>query len=296
MTGAIVLLGKTGQLGRAVAAALAGGDRPLVALGRAELDLNNTANLTPQLAAYAPAWVINCAAYTAVDRAEQEPELAQQINGHAPGLLAAAVAQIGARLIHISTDYVFDGAQGRPYRESDPPNPLNIYGRSKWAGEQAILAAGGDRSLILRTSWLYGASGPGNFVTTMLRLGRERSEVRVVADQVGSPTYAGDLAAVIRHLLTTDDISGLYHYSNSGVASWYDFAVAIFEEARALAIPLQLETVQPITTAEYPTAAQRPAYSVLASQALSQRLGGPPPHWRTSLRQMLRPWRDLQNR
>ncbi|NJO19392.1 MAG: dTDP-4-dehydrorhamnose reductase [Spirulinaceae cyanobacterium RM2_2_10] len=283
----VLLLGKTGQLGQALARYLAAGDRPWVALSRADLDLAQPAAIAPVIQAIQPAEMINAAAYTAVDRAEQEPELAQAINGRAPGILAEIATQLGVRLTHISTDYVFDGRQGRPYQEGDRPNPLNSYGASKWAGEQAVQAVS-DRHLILRASWLYAATGPGNFVTTMLRLGRERTEVRVVADQVGTPTYVADLVTAWAQL--PPDLGGLYHYCNSGVASWYDLAIASFEEAIALGLPLQVERVVPITTADYPTAAQRPAYSLLATQKLSEILGAPPPHWRESLRQMLRVW------
>jgi len=289
MTKPLLLLGKQGQLGSALAARLAAGDRPLVALGRADLDLTQPAAIASVVSTLRPAAIVNCAAYTAVDRAEQEPELAEAINGRTPGLLAEAANQVGARLLHISTDYVFDGRQGRPYCESDRPQPLNVYGRSKLAGEQAVQAAG-DRHAILRVGWLYSSRDRGNFATTMLRLGRERAEVRVVADQVGGPTEVGDVAEAIAQL--PEDFSGLYHYSSSGVASWYDFAVAIFEEAQALEIPLQVKRVVPITTAEYLTAAQRPSYSVLDHQAIARLLGTPPPHWRASLRRMLRAWRD----
>ncbi len=289
MTQPILILGKTGQLGRALTAQWVAGDRPVVAFSRADLDLAQPEAIAPAIEALRPSLIVNCAAYTAVDRAEQEPELAEAVNARAPGILAAAAAQVGARLWHLSTDYVFDGTQGRPYRESDRPNPLNTYGRTKLAGEQAVQAAS-DRHLILRASWLYAASGPGNFVTTMLRLGQERSELRVVADQVGTPTYIGDLVNLLSQLPA--DLSGLYHYSNSGVASWYDLAIATFAAARSLGIPLTVEQVVPITTAEYPTAAQRPAYTVLAWQKLAAIVAAPPPHWQASLRQMLRVWRD----
>jgi dTDP-4-dehydrorhamnose reductase len=194
-----------------------------------------------------------------------------------------------AGIIHISTDYVFDGSQSQPYRETDPTQPLGAYGLSKQKGEAAVQAACPNH-MIVRTAWVYGVQGKGNFVKTMLRLGKEREELRVVADQIGSPTWAKDLAGAIAQYATklTPETAGIYHYTNSGVCSWYDFAVAIFEEARLLGFPLKIERVVPITTADYPTPARRPAFSVLSLQKTNALLGTIPPHWRDSLRAMLK--------
>ncbi|MFS8118729.1 MAG: dTDP-4-dehydrorhamnose reductase, partial [Microcoleus sp.] len=235
-----------------------------------------------------PDLVVNSGAYTMVDKAESDAELAHAVNGIAPGIFAEECEKLGASLIHFSTDYVFDGSKSSAYLETDSTNPLGIYGKSKLAGEEAIRKAG-NRHIIIRTAWVYGNCGKGNFVKTMLRLGKDREELRVVADQIGSPTCTGDLAAATAHiipLLGLEDF-GTYHYTNSGVCSWYDFAIAIFEEAAQLGFPLKVQRVIPITTAEYPTPAKRPAFSVLSTTKISALLGTYPPHWRQGLRQML---------
>lgn len=286
----ILLIGARGQLGQDLQPLLAAqGD--LTAVGRNELDLTQAEAIRALVTEAAPDCIVNAAAYTAVDKAESEPELATAVNAAAPTLLAELARDRGATLIHVSTDYVFDGQKGSPYLESDPTSPLGTYGRSKELGEKGILASGLERYAIVRTAWVYGVPGKGNFVKTMLRLGKDREALRVVADQIGSPTWTQDLAGAIANLAPklTDASAepGLYHFTNSGVASWYDLAVATFEEGRALGFPLQIQTVAPITTADYPTPAQRPAYSVLAGQKLAAVLGGSAPHWRASLRQML---------
>lgn len=291
----VLLIGGTGQLGEALQTALqAVPALTLTVLTRQELNLTQLGQVRSAIERIQPEIIINAAAYTAVDRAEAERDLAMTINGKAPGVVAAAARDCNARLIHISTDYVFAGDKGSPYLETDPTHPLNTYGESKRAGEQAILAAEAD-AVIVRTAWVYGAGGKGNFVKTMLRLGAERPEVRVVADQIGTPTWTGDLAKAITTIacgMDTPIPAGIYHYTNSGVASWYDFAIAIFEEAAALGMPLRLQRVVPITTSEYPTPARRPAYSVLAWGKITPYLGGPAPHWRQGLRTMLG---ELQN-
>ncbi|WP_254721934.1 dTDP-4-dehydrorhamnose reductase [Kovacikia minuta] len=235
-----------------------------------------------------PQMIINSAAYTAVDKAESEPEVANQVNGIAPGILAKSAQRIGAGLIHISTDYVFNGQQSSPYLETDSPAPMGAYGESKLVGEKAVRDAC-DLHLIIRTAWVYGVGGRGNFVKTMLRLGAEREEVRVVTDQIGAPTWSRDLAGAIAQLVPqlSAETAGTYHYTNSGVCSWYDFAVAIFEEADQLGFPLKIQRVVPITTPEYPTPAKRPPYSVLSLKKVTGLLGTYPPHWRESLRKML---------
>ena len=281
----ILLIGCTGQLGQELQQTLAPyGD--LIAVGRPAVDLAQPDTLRQLIGELHPHLVINAAAYTAVDKAETEPELALAINATAPGILAQETQKQQAFLVHISTDYVFDGRQNHPYQEIDPTNPLSVYGQTKLAGEQAI-RENCERHLILRTSWVYGTHGKSNFVKTMLRLGAEREEIRVVADQIGSPTWTGDIASAIAELIPQLKHSdGTYHYTNSGVASWYDFAVAIFEEADSLGFPLKVKRVVPITTADYPTPAQRPAYSVLSCAKISAVLELAP-HWRQALRKML---------
>jgi len=284
----ILLIGSSGQLGRELQQTLP--SDALVSVARDTLDLSHPDRIRQLILEIHPHVIINAAAYTAVDNAETETELAYAINAIAPAIMAKAANHIGATLIHISTDYVFNGRKGTFYQEDDDPNPLNVYGASKLAGEENI-RQGCDRHLILRTSWVYGVHGKGNFVKTMLRVGADRPEVRVVADQVGTPTSARSIAEVITQLipsLETSEATGTYHFTQSGVASWYDFAVAIFEEARRLDFPLEVERVAPIATADYPTPAQRPLYSVLSTQKLSTWMATSFPHWRQELRQMLR--------
>ncbi|MFP4318173.1 MAG: dTDP-4-dehydrorhamnose reductase [Phormidium sp.] len=282
----ILLTGVNGQLGSELQGTLASLGE-VVAVGRDRLDLSQPETIPGVVEEIHPDLIVNCAAYTAVDKAETEVELAHTVNAIAPGTLAKTAAKLEATLLHISTDYVFDGTQSRPYLETDTTNPIGEYGKSKFAGEMAILQTGFPH-IILRTAWVYGVGGTGNFVKTMLRLGQERPELRVVADQVGTPSWTGDIGEAIAQIASQhQDLEGTYHFTNSGVASWYDFAVAIFEEAAALGFPLQVQRVYPITTAEYPTPAQRPAYSVLCGKKLEAILNEPAPHWRQGLRQML---------
>jgi dTDP-4-dehydrorhamnose reductase len=284
----ILLIGSSGQVGRELQQTLP--SETLVSVARDALDLSQPDRIRQLILEIHPHVIINAAAYTAVDKAETEIELAYAINAIAPAIMAEAANHIGAALIHISTDYVFNGRKGTFYQEDDDPNPLNVYGASKLAGEENI-RQGCDRHLILRTSWVYGVQGKSNFVKTMLRVGADRQEVRVIADQVGTPTSARSIADVITQLipsLETSEATGTYHFTQSGVASWYDFAVAIFEEARRLNFPLEVERVIPIATADYPTLAQRPLYSVLSTQKLSAWMATSFPHWRQELRQMLR--------
>ncbi|MEQ8541361.1 MAG: dTDP-4-dehydrorhamnose reductase [Coleofasciculus sp. D1-CHI-01] len=282
----ILLTGIAGQLGSEL-------QHTLVPLGevmgvdRHKLDLTQPDKIRQVIGEVQPNLIVNAAAYTAVDKAETETELANAINGTAPTIMAEAAQELGATLIHVSTDYIFDGRKNTPYTEDDTPDPINAYGQSKLWGEEGVLK-NCDRALILRTAWVYGAQGKGNFVKTMLRLGAEREELRVVVDQVGTPTWTWDLASAIAQFVQHPIDSGIYHFTNSGAISWYDFAVAIFEEAQQMGFPLQVKQVVPITTAEYPTPAPRPAYSVLSTQKISAILGYHPPHWRTGLRQMLK--------
>ena len=285
MTNRILLTGADGQLGHELQQTLA----PLgevIALTRQELDLSQGEQIRQLVQQVRPSMIVNSAAYTAVDKAESEVELAQAVNGMAPKIMAEEAEKIGALLLQVSTDYVFDGQKNTPYLETDPTHPLSSYGKSKLAGEIGIQQVT-DNYLILRTAWVYGVYGKGNFVKTMLRLGQDREELRVVADQVGSPSWAKDIADAIAQLLQSET-TGIYHFTNSGVVSWYDFAIAIFEEARALGFPLKVQRVIPITTADYPTPAVRPAYSVLSGKKITETLGDYPPYWRDSLRKMLK--------
>ncbi|MEG3968311.1 dTDP-4-dehydrorhamnose reductase [Microcoleus sp. T2B6] len=283
----ILLAGGSGQLAQELQPILLSSGE-VIAVDRTRLDLSQPESIRQAMAEIQPNLVVNGGAYTAVDKAESEPELANAINGIAPGILAEECEKLGASLIHFSTDYVFDGSHGSPYLETDSTNPLGSYGKSKLAGEEAIRQAG-NRHIIIRTAWVYGNGGKGNFVKTMLRLGKEREEIRVVADQIGSPTWTGDLSAATSQIipLLGPESFGTYQYTNSGVCSWYDFAIAIFEEAATLGIPLKVQRVIPITTSEYPTPAKRPAFSVLSTVKISALLGTYPPHWRQGLRQML---------
>ena len=234
----------------------------------------------------APAIVVNAAAYTAVDKAEDDVDAAFRTNAEAPGVLARACALRDIPFVHYSTDYVFDGQGSRPYREDDPTAPLGVYGASKLAGEDAIRAAGG-RHLILRTAWVYGQHGH-NFMKTMLRLGAERDELRVVADQVGTPTPAALIADVTTELLGLRDApSGTFHLTPRGETSWHGFAEAILEEALARGLIPRAPKVIPIATSDYPTRARRPGYSRLDIGRLEQVLGRALPEWRTGLRQVL---------
>ncbi|MDR0393701.1 MAG: dTDP-4-dehydrorhamnose reductase [Tannerella sp.] len=234
----------------------------------------------PAVAAYVKSFgigaIINCAAYTAVDKAEDDAELCMRINCDAVRNIGEVAASSGARVIHVSTDYVFDGQGVRPYREDDAPNPSSVYGRSKLAGEQALMSACPD-AVIIRTAWLYSETG-ANFVKTMLRLGTERGAVNVVADQQGTPTYAADLADTILKVLDAGKfVPGIYHYTDEGVCTWYDFAVGIFDLAGLDC------RVNPLTTAGYPTRAVRPAYSVLDKTKIKETYGVTIPLWRESL-------------
>lgn len=276
----VLITGATGQLGRALIATAPEG-WAVEAADRAALDLADTAAIHAEILRRRPDLVINAAAYTAVDRAESEEALAQAINADAVGAMALALGETGGRLTHISTDFVFDGQSPRAYRPDDQRAPLSAYGRSKAAGEDAA----GDGALLVRTAWVYGAGG-ANFVRTMLRLMRERDEIRVVSDQIGSPTWATGLARTLWGL-TAQRATGIYHHSDAGVASWYDFAVAIQEEALALGLLGRAIPIHPITTSDYPTPAARPAFSLLDSAATRALLGDGWVHWRTNLRLML---------
>ncbi len=279
-----LVVGGDGQLGRALGATVPA-NVELVSLAKTSLDITDARAVQAMLARIGPDLVLNAAAYTAVDRAETDEDAAHAVNATAVGILADAARRDGARFVHVSTDFVFDGRSGSPYAPEAPTNPLCAYGRTKLAGERLA----GPDALIVRTAWVYAPTG-GNFVRTMLRLMRDddqagRPEVRVVADQIGTPTYAPGLAAAL-WTLASQGLSGVYHYTDAGVASWYDFAVAIREEALAAGL-IRAAPVVPISTSDYPTPAIRPGYSVLDKRSTFAALGGAVPHWRENLRAMI---------
>jgi dTDP-4-dehydrorhamnose reductase len=286
----IVIAGAAGQVGRALLSCIPQG-ASVRGLTHADLDIGDASSVMERARAERPDVIICAGAYTAVDRAESEPELAARVNIEGPRNLAQAAHAIGARLLHISTDFVFDGSASTAYRPDSPTNPLSVYGKTKLAGEQAVQSILPDRSTIVRTAWVYAAQG-NNFMRTMLRLMQAKGHVRVVADQVGTPTAAISLARTVWALAARADLSGVYHWTDAGVASWYDFAVAIAEEAAALGLLPATVRVDPITTAEYPTPARRPAFSVLDSRALLAALALTPQHWRATLRTELKGLRN----
>ena len=280
-----LIAGGGGQLGQALLRTLPAGVEA-VALGRADLDITQADAISHSLRKHQPTVVINASAYTAVDRAESDSQTAYAINADAVGALAGACAAQRIRFVHVSTDFVFDGTSGRPYRPDDATAPLGVYGASKLAGEQQVAAHEDLSWCTVRTAWVYASSGK-NFVLTMLRLFKERPVVRVVADQVGAPTSADSLAHCVWRAAESD-VRGILHFTDAGVASWYDFALAIYEEATQLGLLTQPVDVQPIRTQDYPTPARRPSYSVLDVTATSTALGLTPVHWRTNLRKVLR--------
>jgi dTDP-4-dehydrorhamnose reductase len=281
----VLITGQQGQLGAALAGELSHLGELLVT-GRWELDLSRPETIAPFLDAHAPELIINAAAYTQVDKAESEPDLVFAVNEAAPYELAKWAKKQGVRLIHYSTDYVFDGSGTHFWREDDPTGPLGVYGASKLAGEDAIAAIGGP-SLILRTSWVYSAAGPC-FLTTMLKLGAERPALSIVNDQIGAPTSANWLAAMTAQILAAgndafDDAPQRYHIAPAGTCSWYDFADAIFANARNAGLRLAVETLTPIPSKDYPTPAQRPLNSRLDTTKFATRFGVKIPNWRSLL-------------
>jgi len=271
----ILVTGGHGHLGRAIARRGAG--HVVTALGRAELDICDEDAVVARCAVVAPDLVINAAAYTAVDRAETERERAFAINADGAAIVARTCAARAIRMLHVSTDYVFEGAMERPYREDDPPHPLGIYGESKLAGERAVQAAGGT---VVRTSWLFGRGGP-SFVHTILRLAAERPVLRVVADQQGCPTWTDDLAEALLRLTTMPSLAACYHFCDAGAVTWHAFASSIVAEARRHRA-VACERIEAITTAEYPTLARRPASSILDTTRI-RALGIEPPPWQIGL-------------
>jgi dTDP-4-dehydrorhamnose reductase len=303
MKPAILLIGAKGQIGRELLSRL-----PCTAevtpLDRRRLDLTQPEEIRRAIRAFQPAFIVNAAAYTAVDKAESQETLARTINAEAPGVMAEEAKKIGASLIHFSTDYVFDGSKNSPYVEDDPPNPQNVYGRTKLEGERAIQASGAAH-LIFRTSWVYATEGR-NFLLSILRLATEREDLRIVRDQTGAPTLGGEIAAATTNILaqacdnehrpfSLADLSGIYHMTAGGETNWHAFATAILEEAGASpassawfaaatnSLPLIARRVIPISTQEYPTPARRPAYSVLSNARLNRTFSVQLPDWRKQL-------------
>jgi dTDP-4-dehydrorhamnose reductase len=296
----ILLTGKNGQVGEELERLLPEVGE-VVALGRQELDLSNPDGIRQTIRAVRPNLIVNAAAYTAVDQAEKDETVAGEINSVAPAVMAEEAKKIGASLVHYSTDYVFDGLKGHPYLEDDASGPINVYGMTKLAGEQAIRASGVPH-LIFRTSWVYATRGR-NFLLTILRLATQREELRIVRDQVGAPTGSREIADATTKILCQlyrregglSDVSGTYHMTATGVTNWHEFATAILEEAShapktvpwfAAATggkPLITRRILPITTQEFPTPARRPAYSVLSNARLMKTFGIQLPGWRTQL-------------
>ena len=280
----VIITGAGGQLGWELQHTAPAPEHCL-ALQRSALDIADADAVQTLLAQERPALLINAAAYTAVDLAESEPALAHRVNSEGPAVLAAACRRHRVRLFHVSTDFVFDGRASVPYAPDATPAPLGEYGRSKLAGEQAVLATLPE-ALVVRTGWVYSLAG-NNFVKTMLRLMAERESLSVVVDQVGTPTWARGLARLLWQAAGQDDVSGIYHWSDAGVCSWYDFAVAIAEEAVALGLLPRLPRIHPIPGSEYPTPAERPAFSVLDKRSSWEDFAIEGIHWRVQLRQML---------
>ena len=292
MTKKVLVVGAGGQLGQELQRTSGPGVECLP-MTRAQLDIADVVAVSESLRAVAPQLVINAAAYTAVDNAEAETDAARRGNVDGPLALAQACAQQGVRLIHISTDFVFDGTASQPYKPDAATAPLGEYGRSKRAGELAVQSVL-PQALILRTGWVYSRYG-SNFVKTMLRLMSERDDLAVVADQVGTPTWAHGLAEAVWASAARPQLSGIYHWSDAGVCSWYDFAVAICEEALALGLLARPVNIRPIAAIEYPTPACRPAYSVLDKSDSWRDFALAGVHWRQQLRAMLEDYKALQN-
>ncbi len=284
----IFLIGSNGQVGQELQQTLTKVGE-VINVNRQTMNLTSPKNIRQVIQEVQPDVIINAAAYTAVDKAESEADIAFAINAIAPAIIAEEAKKIGAFLLHISTDYVFDGQKNTPYLETDETHPIGVYGQTKLAGEQGI-EKNGDLYVILRTAWVYGTQGKGKFVKTMLRLGQQKEQLGIVTDQIGTPTWSYDIANTITQMLTKLNLTetrDIYHFTNSGLTSWYDFAVAIFEEGKKIGFPLIINQVNPITTEDYPTPAKRPAYSVLSGKKTSSLLGYNAPYWRDSLKQML---------
>lgn len=281
----ILVTGAHGQLGQTLLAH-ASADVTMISVDLPELDIAERDQVQAIVQREAPDVIVNCAAYTAVDLAESEPEAARRVNADGPKILAAASIDTGARLIQISTDFVFNGQANEPYSPDSIADPLSVYGDTKWEGERGVRETLPHSSIVLRTSWLYSVYG-GNFVSTMLRLFSERDEISVVDDQIGSPTWSHSVTKAIFGFVSAPALSGTFHWTDSGQTSWYGFACAIQEEALDLGIITKAIEILPITSSEYPTAAKRPAYSELDCSSTEIELGFQQTPWRQNLRAML---------
>ena len=280
-----LVLGINGQLGQALAASIPAGT-DFVGLDLPDLDITDADAVLATIQSLTPDVIVNAAAYTAVDNAESEAEFASSVNVDGPRNIAAAARRIGARVIHISTDFVFDGHAEAPYQPDALTSPLSVYGRTKRDGEKAVLETMPEDSIVVRTAWLYSKTG-NNFVKTMLRLMREGEELKVVADQFGTPTWADSLAIALWAISQQPELSGVFHWTDGGETSWHRFAVAIQAEALSLGILDEQIPIHPITAEEFPTAATRPRYSVLDCSATCMVLDLYPAPWRANLRRML---------
>lgn len=282
----MLVFGKSGQVSLALQRSAAQKGIPIKVIGSEDLDLatlSDTQLITDLIKTHDAHAILNAAAYTAVDQAESEPEKARAINAHAPNLMAKACAKAAIPLIHVSTDFVFDGSATTPYREDAPTGPVSVYGETKLEGEQAIIQSGGS-FVIIRTAWVFSADG-NNFVKTMLRLGAEREELTIIADQFGMPTPAGAIAeamlTIANQLIASPEKSGIYHFAGDEKTNWAGFARAIFDEAGLATKVIDIQTEQ------YPTPAKRPAWSVLDCQKISQTFQIPSPSWRAALRDVI---------
>lgn len=281
----VLVTGARGQVGQAVIASAPAGAEPIAA-ARADLDIADRAAVARFLDAHRPDLIVNAAAYTRVDDAEREPGEAQRVNETGACCLAEAAAARGARVIQLSTDFVFDGQAATPYEPDAIPRPISVYGRTKLAGELAVAAALPGASIVLRTAWVYAPHGR-NFVLTMLRLMHAGKHVRVVDDQFGTPTCAASVAQAVWAFAGRPELAGIFHWTDAGVASWYELAAAIADDARALGILAGPADLEAVGSEDYPTAARRPAYSVLDTRSTAEAIGMTPPHWRSSLRDVL---------
>lgn len=280
----VVVTGATGQLGRELQRTTPR-EIEYIALDHASLELGDAAAIQAAIGRLRPDWILNAAAYTNVERAESEPEAAYLINAKAPEALATAAVKGGARLLQISTDFVFEGTTGTPYATAAPGRPLNVYGHSKWVGEEAVRAVCAEDTLIVRTAWVYSSHGQ-NFVRKILEKAGHQDSLQVVTDQIGSPTWARELARALWRAVVLG-LRGTHHWTDAGVASWYDFAVAVIEEGTAAGLLPRAIPVMPVPSGLFPSRAKRPAFSVLDKTATSEALGMTPNHWRCNLRTML---------
>lgn len=282
----VMITGAGGMTGSEVSERAQRAGWQVSALSHAAMDIADAASVDAAAASFHPDVIVNCAAYTAVDRAEAEPEIAAAVNVDGARNIARTAAAAGIPLIHLSTDYVFSGEARTPYEPYAEPNPIGVYGRTKWAGE-AVVRKECMRHVIVRTSWVFSHRG-SNFVRTILRLAAEREELRVVNDQVGRPTSAADLAnallVVAETMLAKPELKGTWHFADSGETNWFDFAKAIVEEAGP---KTRLPRLTPISTTDYPTAAHRPAYSVLDTSSFTETFGVTPRPWREALRETI---------